>query len=103
VEIHSPETDVAGTLASLPETFLEAAALMKERCAARRGGESSGSFVWTGRQGVSWSPDGMLPASYREAEEGPEPEPVGLVMGTIPETGERVAFLIGCGDGASRD
>ena len=62
VEIHSPETDVAGTLASLPETILEAAALMKERCAARKGGESAGSFVWTGRQGVSWSPDEMIPA-----------------------------------------
>jgi len=97
VEIHSPETDVAGTLASLPETFLEAAALMKERCAARKGGESAGSFVWTGRQGVSWSPDGMIPASYAEAEKGPEPEPVGLVLGTSAETGERVALLVGCG------
>ena len=101
VEIHSPETDVAGTLASLPETFLEAAALMKERCAARKGGESSGSFVWTGRQGVSWSPDGMIPASYREAEERPEPEPVGLVLGTSPTTGEQLAFLIGCGGQAA--
>ena len=90
VEIHSPETDVAGTLASLPETFLEAAALMKERCAARKCGESSGSYVWTGRQGVSWSPDGMIPASYREAEERPELDPIGLLLGTSPETGERV-------------
>jgi len=97
VEIHAPETDVAGTLASLPETFLDAAALMKERCAARKGGESAGSFVWTGRQGVSWSPDGMIPASYQEAEEGPEP--AGLVLGTSSETGERVALLVGCGGG----
>ena len=102
VEIHSPETDVAGTLASLPETFLEAAALMKERCAARKGGESAGSFVWTGRQGVSWSPDGMIPASYVEAEERPEPKPVaGMVLGTSKETGEQVALLVGCGGAAA--
>ena len=88
---------MAGTLASLPESFLDAAALMKERCAARKGGESSGSFVWTGRQGVSWSPDGMIPASYREAEE--RPELAGLVLGTSPATGQRVALLIGCSGG----
>ena len=53
-----------------------------------------------GRQGVSWSPDGMLPASYAEAEA--RPEPLGLVLGTSAETGKRFALLVGCGGEASR-
>src|SRR4029450_10616269 len=59
VEIRAPDTDLAAELAALPESFLDAVALMKERCAARQGGERAGSFVVTGRHGVPASPDGL--------------------------------------------
>jgi large exoprotein involved in heme utilization and adhesion len=62
VEIRAPDTDLAGNLAELPASFLDAVGLMSERCAARRGGERAGSLVVTGRQGVAPSPDGPLPA-----------------------------------------
>ncbi|MCI0549252.1 MAG: hypothetical protein L0027_18455, partial [Candidatus Rokubacteria bacterium] len=44
VEIHSPDVNLAGTLAPLPSAFLDAGSLMRERCAARRSGERAGSF-----------------------------------------------------------
>ena len=41
VEIHSPDVNLAGTLAPLPSTFLDAASLMRERCDSCHG-------VWAG-------------------------------------------------------
>jgi large exoprotein involved in heme utilization and adhesion len=62
VEIHSPDVNLAGTLAELPSSFLDAASLMRERCAARRSGERAGSFAVRGPGGIPSEPDGWLPA-----------------------------------------
>jgi hypothetical protein len=62
VEIHSPDVNLAGTLAPLPAAFLDAASLMRERCAVRRGGERAGSFAVRGPGGIPAEPDGWLPA-----------------------------------------
>lgn len=62
INISSPDTDLSGALADLPASFLNAAALLKQRCAASAGGVSS-SFVIAGSGGVPASPDGLLYAS----------------------------------------
>jgi large exoprotein involved in heme utilization and adhesion len=62
VEIKSPDVNLAGTLAPLPSSFLDAASLMRERCAARRSGERAGSFAVSGPGGIPPEPDGWLPA-----------------------------------------
>ena len=66
VEIRSPDVNISGTLKTLPESFLDAAELIRERCAARRVG-SAGSLVLSGRQGLPPSPDGFLLASHVES------------------------------------
>src|SRR5262249_50085150 len=62
VEIVSPDVDLAGSLTALPSTFLDAAAQMQQRCAARRGGGRMGSFAVRGAGGIPAEPDGWLPA-----------------------------------------
>ncbi len=62
VEIKSPDVNLAGTLAPLPSAFLDAASLMRERCAARRSGERAGSFSVRGAGGIPAEPDGWLRA-----------------------------------------
>ena len=57
VAINSPETNIAGALAVLPQTFLQADALLTQRCAARAGRRSS--FVVTGRETLPMEPDGL--------------------------------------------
>jgi hypothetical protein len=71
---------------------------MQERCAARRGGERAGSFVWTGRHGAPGSPDGLVPAFY-DAVAGAADTEQELVGAWLLERGDRkpVALLIGCG------
>jgi len=59
VNISSPDTDLTGSLTDLPVSFLNAAALLKQRCAARAGGTSS-SLVVAGPGGVPAAPDGLL-------------------------------------------
>jgi hypothetical protein len=73
VEIKSPDVNLAGTLAELPSSFLDAASLMRERCAARRSGERVGSFAVRGPGGIPAEPDGWLPAPHL-----PAPEPASL-------------------------
>ncbi len=62
VQIDAPDTDIAAAIAQLPESFLDASALLPARCAARSGGSES-SFVVAGRGGVPNDPDGYLPSS----------------------------------------
>src|SRR5262245_22191976 len=62
VEVHSPDVDLAGTLTPLPSAFLDAASLMRERCAARRSGERAGTFSVRGPGGIPSEPDGWLRA-----------------------------------------
>jgi len=63
VEVNAPDTDLAGALTALPASYLDAASLMRERCAARRSGERAGSFAVRGNGGIPAEPDGWLPAA----------------------------------------
>jgi large exoprotein involved in heme utilization and adhesion len=61
VAVHAPDVDLAGNLTELPTTYLDAASLMRERCAARRS-DSAGSFAVLGNSGIPPEPDGWLRA-----------------------------------------
>jgi large exoprotein involved in heme utilization and adhesion len=61
VEIHAPDVDLAGSLAALPESALDASDQLAERCSARRRGETEGSFTVAGA-GLRPGPEGWLPA-----------------------------------------
>jgi large exoprotein involved in heme utilization and adhesion len=102
VEIRAPDTDLAGELAALPESFLDAVALMKERCAARAGGERAGSFVVTGRAGTPASPDGPLPAWAEAAEPalaraGGTAPALRAALLVEPRARTPLGLLLGCG------
>lgn len=58
VEIDAPDTDVSGSLAALPESFLDAGALLRSRCDAARARGRANSLSVSGRGGVSPDPDG---------------------------------------------
>ncbi|MGH8502909.1 MAG: hypothetical protein ACREVE_10670, partial [Gammaproteobacteria bacterium] len=62
VVIDSPDTDLTGSITRLPASFLNAAALLSERCAARDADEAS-SFVIVGR-GVPRGPEDWALSSY---------------------------------------
>jgi filamentous hemagglutinin family protein len=87
VEIHSPDVNLAGSLTPLPSTFLDAASLMRERCAARRSGERAGSFAVRGPGGIPAEPDGWLPAPVL-------PDPASIAAAT-PAQPALVASLSG--------
>jgi large exoprotein involved in heme utilization and adhesion len=97
VAIHAPDTNLAGELAPLPESFLDAVGLMKQRCAARGSGEGAGSFVRTGRYGAPGSPDGPVPAFYDDAKSvaGMESGLVGALV-VEPTDREPIALLVSC-------
>jgi hypothetical protein len=62
VTIRTPETDIVRSIESLPASFLDAAQLLKNRCAARSS-VPEGSFVVLPRDGAPAMPDGLLPAA----------------------------------------
>jgi hypothetical protein len=66
VEFHGALADVVGTLNPLSVDYLDAAALIRERCATRHSAEAVGSFVVRDRDGAPPSPDGLLPAPMVE-------------------------------------
>jgi large exoprotein involved in heme utilization and adhesion len=61
IEIRSPENNVESSIAQLPGAFLDASALLRGLCTARRTGAAS-SFVVAGRGGVPVDADGYLPS-----------------------------------------
>jgi filamentous hemagglutinin family protein len=62
VNIQAPATSLSGTLAPLPQAFVNVAELLPARCAARfRGGKAS-SLVLGGRGGLPPDPGGVLPS-----------------------------------------
>jgi hypothetical protein len=63
VVISTPDADVAGGLVVLEAGVLGAAALLRERCAARRDVGAS-SFTGVGRGGLPASPDAPLASAY---------------------------------------
>ena len=59
VTIQSPTAQLAGTLATLPQSVRQAAALTTVRCAAQMGGQAS-SFVVAGRDTLPAEPGGWM-------------------------------------------
>ena len=66
VEIHSPEVDLSGSLQALPAAYQDPSALLRQRCAARRGGERAGSFTLRETAGVQPDPDGWLASAVQQ-------------------------------------
>jgi filamentous hemagglutinin family protein len=62
VEIRAPVTSLGGTLAPLPQAFVNVAALLPARCAARLSGGQTSSLVLGGRDGLPADPSGVLPS-----------------------------------------
>ena len=58
-----PDTNISGSLAVLPDTFLDASQQLSERCVARSGNSLS-SFVVKGREGSPLSPDDLAPSNF---------------------------------------
>jgi filamentous haemagglutinin family N-terminal domain len=69
VEIDSPDIDITGGITVLPASFLEAAALLSERCAVRTA-RSQSSLILGGRGGLPIEPGtSYLPAFYMDMPE----------------------------------
>jgi filamentous hemagglutinin family protein len=95
IDISSPVVDVSGSLADLPVSYLSAASLLANPCAARLAGKSS-SLVVAGRGGVPYSADGYLPASVSFAADPPQASaPSTLRPGNIASANGR--SFISCG------
>jgi large exoprotein involved in heme utilization and adhesion len=60
ISIQAQITDVSGALVKLPESVLQAAALLTASCAARLAEGKSSSLVFRGREGVPPAPDAPL-------------------------------------------
>jgi hypothetical protein len=93
IVVDSPETDIVSQITALPESYLDAAALLRERCGTQRGDVARGSFVVTGRDGIPAGPDGFLSAPLGEGAGGADLG--GAILWRNPET-QRVAFLTPC-------
>jgi filamentous hemagglutinin family protein len=89
IEISAPDVDLAGTLATLPASFLSAADSLRERCASRGAGGGPGSFVVTGRSRLPRGPDADLAASVLPAP--PAAEATAQVAESLPRAGWRYA------------
>jgi hypothetical protein len=93
IVVDSPETAIVSQITALPESYLDAAALLRERCAAQRGDVPRGSFVVTGRDGIPAAPDGLLSAPLGGGEAGADPG--SAIFWRNPET-QRVALVAVC-------
>ncbi len=69
VTIQSPTSQLAGTLATLPQSVRQAAALNTVRCAAQMGGQAS-SFVVAGRDTLPAEPGGWMMSALATASAG---------------------------------
>ncbi|MBW2722821.1 MAG: filamentous hemagglutinin N-terminal domain-containing protein, partial [Deltaproteobacteria bacterium] len=69
IVIDSPDTDIVSEITALPESYLDAAELLRQRCETQHRDRLSGSFVVVGRDGVPPSPDGFLSAPIDDGEE----------------------------------
>jgi large exoprotein involved in heme utilization and adhesion len=97
VAIDSPEVDIAGTLSALPASFLDAAALLRQRC-AQRTEAGAGSFVVAGTSMLDASPDAPLEAISDTAIGVPVPDATltGMVLGEDAK-GRKIGVVVGCG------
>ena len=75
VDIRAPVTELSGTVASLPQAFVSAVALLRERCAERLRAGHVSSFVLARRDGMPAEPDGGLPSLLVVGEPPPPDTP----------------------------
>ncbi len=78
VDIRSPVTNLSETLAQLPDTGIQVAALLGERCAANVSSHFS-SLVQAGNEGLPQTPGGWLPSALALA--GTEGTSTGKALG----------------------
>jgi filamentous hemagglutinin family protein len=87
INVQARFTNLSGNITQLPETVLQAAALLRAACAARLSAGRSSSLVVAGREGVPPEPGGIMPspliaesptdlAPSRAGSDGREWEPV---------------------------
>jgi filamentous hemagglutinin family protein len=69
IEVRSPENNVENNIAQLPAAFIDASALLRGLCTARRTGAPS-SFVVAGRGGIPVDADGYLPSFATDVAAG---------------------------------
>jgi large exoprotein involved in heme utilization and adhesion len=60
-----PDTNISGSLAVLPDSFLDESQQLSERCVARSGNNLN-SFVVKGRGGVPLSPGNLVPSDFKD-------------------------------------
>lgn len=76
VDIRAPLVDLRGSLAPLPQTFLQA--VLSARCAERRQGGPASSLVQRGRHRVPTEPSGASPSPLYPANQGSASQADGL-------------------------
>ncbi|MGE5817702.1 MAG: hypothetical protein ACM37Z_06745, partial [Deltaproteobacteria bacterium] len=62
IDIHAPIIDVSTSITELPQTPLQAAALLRASCSVRLAEGKSSSLVFAGRDGLPLEPGGLLPS-----------------------------------------
>jgi len=62
IDIQARFTNLSGNIAQLPETVVQAAALLRAACAARLSAGKTSSLVVAGREGVPLEPGGVMPS-----------------------------------------
>jgi large exoprotein involved in heme utilization and adhesion len=94
VNIQAPVTSLSGTLAPLPQAFVNVAALLPARCATRLSGGQTSSLVVGGRDGLPLEPGGLLPSPLT-LDERLTAGPVVIGAPPRPHSTARFAFLAG--------
>lgn len=89
VEVNAPQTDVSAGIKQLPADFLDAAALLRDKCTARSTADR-GSLVVTGMDSVPPGPEGYL-LSSPEVTDGAEPADERWGARPAPAPGARLA------------
>jgi large exoprotein involved in heme utilization and adhesion len=92
VDIQAPVTSVSGSIGPLPQMFVPAAELLRERCAGRLRAGRVSSFVLAGRDGVPAEPEGGLPSPLVGVELTTPP-----LMGDASQARESLAAPQGLG------
>src|SRR5690606_25582963 len=102
VAIQAPVTELSGSVAPLPQTFVSAAELLPARCAARLAGGTTSSLVLGGRGGMPPSPGGVLPSPLAMGTGTPaavEPQrgngkraPGAILVSKLPDCGSEVTM-----------
>jgi hypothetical protein len=92
VAIQAPVTSLSGTLAPLPQTFVQVAAFLPARCATRYSGGTGSSLVLGGRSGLPLEPSSLLPSPLR-LDERLAADPAVLEARPQPPSPARLAFL----------